>query len=603
MQANMIRKVAESNPDELITKTSVFILYKRLFTYIWQHRLPLIAGLSTIIGLSFLQALIPQITRYTIDILIPQQKFYQLPWVGLAIIGIALLLGTLNYARSYTMALVGQKTIYNIRYTLYEHLQKLSLSYYENNRTGAIMARVTQDVDSLQNLIISDVAEIIADTFAFVVVVSYLLYADWQLTCMVLATLPLMVYLSQLFGTQMRGAYRDVQRRGAEINNHLQETLSNIKVIKACANEGYEVDRFSERNRENMEANLRVVQLWSVFSPVVDLMNHLGLAIVMVYGSWEVMQHQLSIGELAAFVAYLNIVNQPAKKFSRLLNVIQKAATACERIFATLDTEPEVIEKPEAIALPIIQGHFCFENITFGYHTNEPVLKDFNLEIPAGKTLALVGSSGAGKSTIANLAARFYDPQAGRITVDGYDLRDVTLKSLRSQLGIVSQETLLLHGTIRENIAYGKPGVTEAEIIAAAQVAHAHEFILEFPQGYETMIGERGVKLSGGQRQRLAIARALVKNPRFLILDEATSALDTESEALIQDALKALLQGRTSLVIAHRLTTIQTADKIVVLEKGAIAEIGTHAELLTNRGRYAYLQSLMFKDTVELNNY
>jgi ABC-type multidrug transport system fused ATPase/permease subunit len=595
MQANMIRKVAQSNPDELITKTPVFILYKRLFTYIWQHKLPLIAGLSTIIGLSFLQALIPQITRYTIDILIPQQKFNQLVWVGVAIIGIALLLGMLNYARSYTMALVGQKTIYSIRYILYEHLQKLSLSYYENNRTGALMARVTQDVDALQNLIISDVAEIIADTFAFLVVVSYLIYADWQLTCMVLATLPLMVYLTQLFGTQMRGAYRDVQKRGAEINNHLQETLSNIKVIKACANEGYEVDRFSERNRENMEANLRVVQLWSVFSPVIDLMNHLGLAIVMVYGSWEVMQHRLSIGELAAFVAYLNIINQPAKKFSRLLNVIQKAATACERIFATLDTEPEVQEKPDAIAIPVIQGHFCFENITFGYHTDEPVLKNFSLDIPSGKTLALVGSSGAGKSTIANLTARFYDPQNGRITVDGYDLRDITLKSLRSQLGIVTQETLLLHGTIRENIAYGKPGITEAEIIAAAQAAHAHEFILQFPQGYDTMIGERGVKLSGGQRQRLAIARALVKNPRFLILDEATSALDTESETLIQDALKKLLQGRTSLVIAHRLSTIQSADQIVVLEKGEIVEMGNHAELLTKNGRYAYLQGLMFK--------
>ena len=512
MQANMIRKVAESDPDQLITKTPVFVLFQRLFTYIWQHKLPLIAGLTTIVGLSFLQVLIPQITRYTIDVLIPQQKFNQLPWVGVAIIGIALLLGTLNYARSYTMALVGQKTIYTIRHVLYEHLQKLSLSYYENNRTGALMARVTQDVDSLQNLIISDVAEIVADTFAFFAVVSYLLYADWQLTCMVLATLPLMIYLTQLFGTRMRGAYRDVQRQGAEINNHLQETLSNIKVIKACANEGYEVDRFSERNRENMAANLRVVQLWSVFSPVIDLMNHLGLAIVMVYGSWEVIQHRLSIGELAAFVAYLNIINQPAKKFSRLLNVIQKAATACERIFATLDTEPEVMEKPEAIAkrcckqiaLPNITGNFCFENITFGYDINEPVLKDFSLEIPAGTTLALVGSSGAGKSTIANLAARFYDPQEGRITVDGYDLRDVTLKSLRSQLGIVSQETLLLHGTIRENIAYGKPGVTEAEIVAAAQAAHAHEFILEFPQGYDTMIGERGVKLSGGQRQRLA---------------------------------------------------------------------------------------------------
>jgi subfamily B ATP-binding cassette protein MsbA len=302
----------------------------------------------------------------------------------------------------------------------------------------------------------------------------------------------------------------------------------------------------------------------------------------------------MTIGDLTAFLAYLNHLNQPAKRFSKVMHVIQKGATALERIYEVLDTQPEVKEKPDAIALPPIQGNIRWQGVEFAYNSGSKVIHHFNLDIQPGMTVALVGASGAGKSTIANLAARFYDPQQGTILIDGIDIRDVTLQSLRSQMGIVSQETLLLHGSIKDNIAYGKPGVTDTDIESAAKIAHAHQFIINLPQGYDTVIGERGMKLSGGQRQRLAIARALIKNPQFLILDEATSALDTESEQLIQQALQQLLKNRTCLVIAHRLSTIQNADLIVVLEQGCIQETGTHQELLAKGGRYAHLQAMQF---------
>jgi ABC-type multidrug transport system fused ATPase/permease subunit len=598
VQANFIRKIAEGKTSDFQINSSTIILYKRFFKYIWQQRFLLLAGSSTIFLLSFLQVLSPQITRYVIDVIIPNKRFDLLPWVGLLIAFISLLVGALNFTRSYTMSLVGQKTIYNIRNELYQHVQTLSMSFFENQRTGALMARLTQDVDSLEKLVTTDVAEIVAETFTFFVIVTYLFYADWKVTVLVLLTLPIIMYLTQFFGRQMRGAYREAQLQNAEISNHLQETLSNIKLIKSCANEGYEIDRFSERSRQNMEANLRTVQLWSGFAPVIYFMNNIGYIIVLVYGSWEVMQMRMSIGQLTAFLAYLNQINQPAKRFSRIMNVLQKGATALERVFETLDTQPEVIEKVDAIELPEIKGHIQFKNVEFGYNPTQSVINNLTLEIKPEMTVALVGSSGAGKTTIANLAARFYDPKQGKIFIDEHDLCDITLKSLRSQMGIVSQEVLLLHGTVRENIAYGKPGVSDIEIEAAAKAANAHEFIMALPKDYDTVIGERGMKLSGGQRQRLAIARALIKNPRLLILDEATSSLDTESENLIQQALKNLLQNRTCLVIAHRLSTIQNADLIVVLEKGAILEMGNHEELIAKGGRYAFLHNLQFPQAV-----
>nr|WP_199330467.1 ABC transporter ATP-binding protein [Microcoleus sp. FACHB-68] len=551
-------------------------------------------GLGTIVCLSLLQVLLPQITRYVIDTVIPEKKFHYLPWVAGSILFISFLIGVLNFFRSYMMSLFGQRTIDHIRNDLYKHLQKLSIGFFNSQRTGDLMTRLSQNVNTIGNLVTADIADILADSFTFVVIVSYLITADWQLTLLLLITWPLIIYLTQVFGKSMREAYFDVQIQAAAVNDHLQDTISNINIIKSFGNEQYEINRFSQQSRNYRDANIRATRLWSVFFPLIDILNNLSTVIVLVFGSWEVMVGRLTIGELAAFLAYINQMNQPIRRFSKVINLMQRVVVALDRIFEIFDTKPEVVEKEEAVSLTSLKGSLKFEDVEFAYNSEKPVLDNFNLEIKTGMTVALVGSSGAGKSTVAKLAARFYDPQKGRILIDEYDLRDVSLESLREQMGIVSQETLLLYGTVRDNIAYGKLDATDQEIEEAAKAANAHDFIVSFPDGYNSLISERGVNLSGGQKQRLAIARVLLKNPQFIVLDEATSALDTESESLIQESLEKLFKGRTSLVIAHRLSTIQQADLIVVMEHGRIVETGTHAELLSKEGRYAHLHALQF---------
>jgi len=554
----------------------------------------LLAAFLSIVAVSLLAFAIPQLTRYTIDTVIPGRRFGELGWIAGGVLGAAALLGLLGFVSSTAMAAVGQRAIHDLRNTLYRHIQSMDMGFFDRNRTGDLMSRVTSDVNMLQQLVSSSMIQLFTDVFTFAAIAGYMLWIDWQLTLLLLATFPVLLFTTRSFGTRIRSSFRVVQQSVAEVSNHLQDTLSGIRVIQSFATEEYEAERFAGRSRANMEANLRTVRLRAIYEPLVDWINYLGLALVLVFGAWKVMQGSLTIGTVVAFMAYLRILQSPVRHFSRIMNTVQQSAAAYERIVDILDTQPGVADRPDALQLPPLQGRIAFENVTFAYPGHPVVLDRFDLAIEPGSVTALVGSSGAGKTTIAHLIARFYDVDAGRVTVDGCDVRDVALKSLRQQMGIVSQDILLFNGTIRDNIRYGKQEATDEEIVAAAAAANAHAFIASFPDGYESEIGERGVKLSGGQKQRLSIARALLMDPRLVILDEATAALDTESEHLIQEALGRLLRGRTCLVIAHRLSTVRHADRIVVLEDGHAIEEGRHEELMKLGGRYARLYELQF---------
>jgi subfamily B ATP-binding cassette protein MsbA len=592
MRANVVLQFVDNNGHNQQTLEAFKKLLRRIFEYVWRNQLILLLALGIIFCLSIFQVLIPQIARYSIDVVIPEKKLNLLPFIAAATLLIAIFRGILDYFRIYLMSLFGQKIVESIRNDLYQHIQKLSISFFDNQRTGDLMSRMSENVNTIGTLISSDISEILVDSLVVLVIIVYLLSVDWQLALLLIVTWPLQIYITKIFSNFIQGAYQDVEHQAAEINNHIQDTVSNINAIKSFGNEKYEIDRFSEQSRNYMQVNIKAIRLWSIFVPTIDTINIIGSLIVLVVGSWAVIADRLTVGELTAFFAYTNQVSRPILRFSKILNILQKALVSSDRIFAILETEPEVKEQDNAIALTSVQGRMRFEEVDFAYRQGKTIIHNFTLDIQPGMTIALVGSSGSGKSTIAKLAARFYDPKNGRILIDDQDLRDISLDSLRSHLGIVSQDTLLLYGTIRDNIAYGKLEATDAEIEAAAKAANAHDFIMSFPDGYNSIIGERGVKLSGGQRQRLAIARVLVKNPQFVILDEATSALDTESEKLIQESLTQLLKGRTSLVIAHRLSTIQNADLIVVLEGGKILESGNHAELMTKEGRYLELQNM-----------
>lgn len=551
---------------------------------------------AAIVGISVLEFSIPQFTKVVIDQLIPNRRYDALLEIGGCIVGAALLLGAFRFCSSYMMTLVSQRAILRLRNKLYRHTLSLDLKFFERHRTGDLMTRLTSDVSQLQELVSADTLSIAADFFTFIAVCGYLLYVDWELALLLMSTFPFLFYTSRLFSGRIKSAYRTVRQSSAELSNHLQDTLSGIRMIKSFANEHEEAQRFAGWSEQNRNATVAASRLSALFSPIIDVLNSIGMVFVLLFGAWQAMRGRLTVGDIVAFLAYLRLLQGPIRSFSRMVSRIQQSAAAYERIHEVLKTLPEVRNKDNAVALPAIQGDIFFDDVDFAYEADVPVLQNFHLRICANQVTALVGSSGSGKSTVAHLIARLYDVQKGVIYIDGHPLDEVTLESLRRQIGIVSQDVILLNGTIRDNIAYGKPDASPEEIKAAARAANAQEFIEAFPHGYDTLIGERGVKLSGGQKQRLSIARALLKNPRLIILDEATAALDTESEQLIQ-ALSRLLPGRTCLVIAHRLSTIQHADRIVVLEKGQVVETGTHEALLRRSGRYKTLYDMQFPQT------
>ena len=539
---------------------------------------------------------VPWLIKDVIDKVLANKDIYTLNLIVIGILVLFLLRGFFYFGQKYLMSFVGQKIVNDIRETLYRHLQTLSLSYFDKHKTGNIMSNLTNDVTALQTAIAGNLISFVQEAVILVGSLGSMLFLYWKLT---LLTLVIVVFTINFFGSRLRRAGHDVQGKMADITSLLEEAISGIRIIRSFNREDFEIRRFMVQNDRNFWALMTTTKLTALLTPFIQFFAAIAVTGIIWYGGMSVIDGEMTAGALIAFLIYaINLAN-PVRRISEIYGDIQKSLAAADRVFETIDTEPDVKEKPDAIVLPPVKGEVEFNHVSFAYDKDHPALTDFNLKVAPGEVVALVGPSGAGKSTVANLLPRFYDVTGGSLTIDGIDVRDVTFSSLRQQIGLVPQETMLFNATVRENILYGRLDATDEEVVAAAKAANAHDFIRELPGGYEALVGDRGSSLSGGQRQRIAIARAILKNPRILILDEATSALDTESEKIVQAALDRLMEGRTAVVIAHRLSTVRNADNIVVIDHGRIVEEGTHDELLAKDGLYAHLYAVQFNDTTE----
>ncbi|MEW6307760.1 MAG: ABC transporter ATP-binding protein [Bacillota bacterium] len=570
-------------------------LLSRLLSYTLPYRWLLAAAVACMLLVSGVGLIGPVLLGRALDNHIISGETSGLGVLAVIYVGTHLVAWAGTYWQTYLMAYVGQRAILRIRQDLFDHLQTLTFKFYDRHPAGVVMSRVTNDVEALNELISSGIVHVVSDVVTLVGIVTIMLFLNWKLALLTFITLPLLVWAATLFRNRVLRAYRRVRSKMANVNANLQESISGVRVTQSFTRERRNVERFDQTNMENLQANMHAASLFSVFIPVVEVIGALGTCIVLWSGGLAIIGGTLSVGTLWIFLNYAGRFYQPIRDLSQVFNTLQSAMAASEKIFGIIDTDPEVKDAPGAAALPALKGDIRFEGVTFGYRPDLPVLHGVNLELTAGQRVALVGPTGAGKTSLANLLARFYDPQAGAVLVDGRDIREVALGSLRRQMGIVLQDTFLFSGTVRDNIRYGRLDATDAEVEAAAKAVNAHEFIVKLPQGYDTEVKERGAKLSVGQRQLVAFARALLRDPRILVLDEATSAVDAYTEVLIQRALGRLLEGRTSLVIAHRLSTIRNADKIVVMADGRIVETGVHQELLAKGGLYSSLYERQFK--------
>lgn len=570
-------------------------IFKRLLLMSKQYYARFILAAVCMVIAGGLQSALPLISKPAIDEIFMSKNIAALKWIPFAIIAIFLFKGLANYGQNILMSSIGLRIITDLRNKLYEQIQRQSLSFFAEHPTGLLMSRITNDVQSVQTASSEAVTALVKDSFMLVCLVGVVFYTDWKLALIAMIVFPLTIYPISRFGKKMRTVTTSSQITMGTLSSLLQETISGTRIVKAFCMEKYENERFAAENERLFKYNMKAVSVNAISSPLMDFLGGLGIAAVIFYGGYNVVEGHSTPGTFFSFIAALLMLYEPIKRLTNVNNTINQGIAGAERIFSIIDRPPEIEDKPDAITLPPITRGIAIENVTFCYETT-PVLKNINLHIKAGEIIAFVGMSGGGKTSLVNLIPRFYDVSGGRILIDNHDIRNVALQSLRGQIAIVTQQTILFNDTVKNNIAYGDIQRTDEEIYNAARAANAHDFIMRLPKGYDSNIGELGTKISGGEKQRISIARALLKNAPILILDEATSSLDTEAEIEVQEALDNLMKGRTTLVIAHRLSTIRNADRIIALVNGKIVEEGNHEALMEKKGEYYRLYNLQFKD-------
>lgn len=570
--------------------------YKRLLSYLKPYKKLLILSVFFMVLVSLSNLVVPWIIKDVIDRVLENKDLGMLYIIIVAILATFFIRALTTFGHRYLMGYIGQAVIMDIRNALYHHLQRLSIAYYDRRRTGDIMSNLTNDITALQTAIVTDFIALVQESAIFIGSFGSMIYLQWKLTVLCLIIVPLVSYVIKFFGKKLHNSGKDVQETLADVTSMLQETIQGVRIVRSFNRGAYEEKRFQKINKLSFTAAVRAIRQQSQMTPFVEFLAAIAVCTIIWYGGVSVIDGVMSTGELIAFLIYaINLAN-PTRRVAESVGNIQKSLAAADRVFSILDEQPEIQNRKDAKDIEVKVGRVEARHVSFSYEMGNPVLTDLNFVAEPGQTIALVGPSGSGKTTIANLLPRFYDVTGGGIYIDGVDIRDSTISSLREHIGLVPQDTLLFNTTIKENILYGRLDATDKEVWEAVKAANAEKFIRGLPNGIETKVGDRGLVLSGGQRQRIAIARAILKDPAILILDEATSALDTESEKIVQDALEKLMVGRTSFVIAHRLSTVKNADQIFVLNNGYIEEYGTHDELMREGGLYYELYTMSMKE-------
>jgi subfamily B ATP-binding cassette protein MsbA len=575
-------------------------MFKRLLLLAKPHMPRFLIAMVCMMGVGGLTATQAYLVKPVLDGIFVNKDYELLKWLSLVILILYAFKGIFSYGHTVLMNYIGLRIIADLRNRLYRKIQEQSLTFFTKNPTGILMARITNDVGSIQGAVSEAVTSLLKDTFTLIGLIFVIFYQSWKLALVALVVFPLIIYPIATFGRKMRRIATRTQVTVGSLTSLLQETISGTRIVKAFSMEEYENQRFEKENENLLRLTLKSVTISAISSPFMEFLGGCAIAIIIFYGGLQVISGSFTPGRFFSFLTALILLYEPVKRLTNVNNTIQQGIAGAQRVFHIIDMVPDIRDNEQAVPLPRIAKGITVRNVSFRYEET-PVLKNVSLDIKAGEVIAFVGMSGGGKTTMVNLIPRFYDVSEGSILIDDHDIRSVTVGSLRGQIGIVTQQTILFNDTVRNNIAYGDRGKSDDEIISAAKAANAHGFIMSLPEGYNTMIGEQGAKLSGGERQRISIARALLKDAPILILDEATSSLDTEAELEVQDALENLMKGRTTLMIAHRLSTIRNADRIIVLVNGEIVEEGNHEALIEKKGEYFRLYNMQFADKFAAN--